>query len=62
MSKFSGKFRDYDYEDEYTFETRKKKRNQQKAPRRKSYFEDDDYFRGYEDYQKPTRRKARHFD
>ena len=61
MSKFSGKFRNYDYDEEYGFETRKKKRNQIKTPRKKSYYEDDDYFRGYDDYQKPARKKARYF-
>lgn len=61
MSKFSGKFRYYDDEEDYGYGTRKNKKSQQKSPRKKSYFEGDDYFRGYEDYQKPTRKKARHF-
>ena len=62
MSKFSGKFRDYDYEEEYEFTTRKKKKDNHKSPRKKSYFEDDEYFRGYEEYQKPARRKSRHYN
>ena len=61
MSKFSGKFRNYDDDEHFNFQPRKKKRDQQKTTRKKSNYDDYDYFTGFEDYQKPARRKARHF-
>lgn len=63
MSKFFGKFRNYDDDENYNFHSKKKKRDQQKITRKKSNYNDDyDYYGGYDDYQKPARRKARHFD
>ncbi len=61
MSKFSGKFRNYDDDDNFNFQSRKKKKEQQKTTRKKSNYDDYDYFMGNEDYQKPGRRKARQF-
>ena len=60
MSKVLGKFRNYDYEEGADFQPRKKKKYEQKSSRKKSNYEDYD-FRGYEDYQKPARKKDRHF-
>jgi len=62
VSKVFGKFRSFDYEDDFDFQPRKKKKNIQKTSRKKSGYEDYDYFQGYEDYQKPARKKARHFN
>lgn len=61
MSKFSGKFRNYDDDENSNFQRRKKKKEQQKTTRKKSNYDDYDYFMGSGDYQKPGRRKARQF-
>jgi hypothetical protein len=60
VSKFSGKFRNYEEDDNFNFQPRKKKK-EQKNIRKKSNYDDYDYFMGNEDYQKPARRKARQF-
>ena len=61
MSKFSGKFRNYDDDENFNFKTRKKKKDQQKTTRNVSNYDNYDLFTGYEDYQKPARRKAKQF-
>jgi hypothetical protein len=61
VSKFSGKFRNYDDDENANFQPRKKKRDQQKTTRSKSNYDDYDYFMGNEDYQKSGRRKAKQF-
>jgi hypothetical protein len=60
VSKFSGKFRNYEEDDNFNFQPRKKKK-EQKTIRKKSNYDDYDYFMGNEDYQKPARKKARQF-
>lgn len=60
MSKFSGKFRNYEEDENSNFQPRKKKK-EQKIIRKKSNYDDYDYFMGNEDYQKPARKKARQF-
>lgn len=60
MSKFSGKFRNYEEDDNFNFQPRKKNK-EQKTTRKKSNYDDYDYFMGNEDYQKPARKKARQF-
>ena len=61
MSKFSGKFRNYDDDENFNFKSRKKNKDQQKFTRNVSNYDNYDYFMGSEDYQKPGRRKARQF-
>jgi len=60
VSKFSGKFRNYEEDDNFNFQPRKKNK-EQKTTRKKSNYDDYDYFMGNEDYQKPARKKARQF-
>lgn len=60
MSKFFGKFSDYD-DEEMNFQPKRKKRDQQKIVRKKSKFDDYDYLTSYDEYQKPARKKARQF-
>ena len=60
MSKFSGKFRNYEEDENFNFQPRKKNK-EQKTTRKKSNYDDYDYFMGNEDYKKPARRKARQF-
>ena len=60
MSKFSGKFRNYEEDENFNFQPRKKKK-EQKIIRKKSNYDDYDYFMSNEDYQKPARKKARQF-
>jgi hypothetical protein len=60
VSKFSGKFRNYEEDENSNFQPRKKKK-EQKIIRKKSNYDDYDYFMGNEDYQKPARKKARQF-
>ena len=60
MSKFSGKFRNYEEDENFNFQPRKKNK-EQKTTRKKSNYDDYDYFMGNEDYQKPARKKARQF-
>jgi hypothetical protein len=62
VSKVFGKFRNFDYEEDFDFLPRKKKKNEQRSLKKKSNYEDYDYFQGYEDYQKPARKKARHIN
>jgi hypothetical protein len=59
VSKVFGKFRNSDYEEELEFHSSKKKKNQQKTSRKKSNYEDYDYFQGSEDYQKSARKKSK---
>ena len=61
MSKFSGKFRNYDDDENFNFKSRKKKKDQQKTTRSRSNYDNYDIFTGYEDYQKPARRKSKQF-
>jgi hypothetical protein len=60
VSKFSGKFRNYEEDENFNFQPRKKNK-EQKTTRKKSNYDDYDYFMGNEDYQKSGRRKARQF-
>jgi hypothetical protein len=60
VSKFSGKFRNYEEDENFNFQPRKKNK-EQKTTRKKSNYDDYDYFMGNEDYQKPARKKARQF-
>jgi hypothetical protein len=65
VSKILSKYRNsedfYDYEESVGFQPRKKKREEQKSGRKKSNSEDYDYFASYENSQKTTKRKVKHF-
>lgn len=65
MSKILGKYRNsedfYEYDESLNFQPRKKKREEQKSGRKKSNSEDYDYFSGYENSQKTSRRKVKQF-